>query len=49
LPELLQRQYGPNMKLSAEHLVTADPVQMLQRLSRNLRQLHLPTTITSAP
>lgn len=39
--ELLQRQYGPNMKLSAEHLVTADPVQMLQRLSRNLRQLHL--------
>lgn len=39
--ELLQRQYGPNMKLSAEHLVTAEPVQMLQRLSRNLRQLHL--------
>ena len=39
--ELLQRQYGPTMKLSAEHLVTAAPVQMLQRLSRNLRQLHL--------
>jgi regulator of sirC expression with transglutaminase-like and TPR domain len=39
--ELLHRQYGPNMKLSAEHLVTAEPVQMLQRLSRNLRQLHL--------
>lgn len=39
--ELLHRQYGPNLKLSAEHLVTADPVQMLQRLSRNLRQLHL--------
>ena len=39
--ELLQRQYGPNMKLSADHLVTADPVHMLQRLSRNLRQLHL--------
>jgi regulator of sirC expression with transglutaminase-like and TPR domain len=39
--ELLQRQYGPNMKISAEHLVTAEPVQMLQRLSRNLRQLHL--------
>lgn len=39
--ELLQRQYGPNIKLSAEHLVTAEPVQMLQRLSRNLRQLHL--------
>ncbi|MDR9750052.1 tetratricopeptide repeat protein [Pseudomonas sp. SZMC_28357] len=39
--ELLQRQYGANMKLSAEHLVTAEPLQMLQRLSRNLRQLHL--------
>ncbi|TVT85162.1 SirB1 family protein [Pseudomonas sp. H3(2019)] len=39
--ELLQRQYGPNMQLNAEHLVTSDPVQMLQRLSRNLRQLHL--------
>jgi regulator of sirC expression with transglutaminase-like and TPR domain len=39
--ELLHRQYGPNMKLSAEHLVTAEPRQMLQRLSRNLRQLHL--------
>ncbi|MCW8276635.1 tetratricopeptide repeat protein [Pseudomonas sp. PCH199] len=39
--ELLHRQYGPNLKLSAEHLITAEPVQMLQRLSRNLRQLHL--------
>ena len=39
--ELLQRQYGPNMQLCAEHLLTAEPVQMLQRLSRNLRQLHL--------
>ncbi|WP_285417656.1 tetratricopeptide repeat protein [Pseudomonas sp. efr-133-TYG-5] len=39
--ELLQRQYGHHMKLSAEHLLTATPVQMLQRLSRNLRQLHL--------
>ncbi|MGF6332594.1 regulator of sirC expression with transglutaminase-like and TPR domain [Pseudomonas sp. BS3782 TE3695] len=39
--ELLQRQYGPNMQLSAEHLLTAEPVQMLQRLSRNLRQLYL--------
>lgn len=38
--ELLQRQYGPNMQLSAEHLVTAEPLHMLQRLSRNLRQLH---------
>ena len=39
--ELLQRQYGPNLKLSAEHLLTAEPRQMLQRLSRNLRQLYL--------
>lgn len=39
--ELLQRQYGANMLLKAEHLVTAEPMQMLQRLSRNLRQLHL--------
>jgi hypothetical protein len=23
--ELLQRQYGPNMKLNAEHLLTASP------------------------
>ncbi|MGG7558507.1 SirB1 family protein [Pseudomonas sp. ES3] len=39
--ELLQRQYGPNIPLSAEHLQTAEPAQMLQRLSRNLRQLYL--------
>ncbi|APC17651.1 hypothetical protein BLL42_18660 [Pseudomonas frederiksbergensis] len=39
--ELLQRQYGPNMPLNAEHLLTSEPIQMLQRLSRNLRQLHL--------
>lgn len=39
--ELLQRQYGPNMQLNADHMLTAEPVQMLQRLSRNLRQLHL--------
>lgn len=39
--ELLQRQYGPNMALNAEHLLTCEPLQMLQRLSRNLRQLHL--------
>ncbi|SDB03039.1 SirB1 family protein [Pseudomonas sp. NFACC13-1] len=39
--ELLQRQYGANMPLKAEHLVNAEPMQMLQRLSRNLRQLHL--------
>lgn len=39
--ELLHRQYGPQMPLSAEHLVSSEPVQILQRLSRNLRQLHL--------
>ncbi|WP_085578700.1 MULTISPECIES: SirB1 family protein [unclassified Pseudomonas] len=39
--DLLHRQYGPEMKLNAEHLQTAEPLQMLQRLSRNLRQLHL--------
>lgn len=39
--DLLQRQYGPNLKLQADHLYTADPRSILQRLSRNLRQLHL--------
>ena len=39
--ELLQRQYGPNLTLQADHLHTADPRSILQRLSRNLRQLHL--------
>lgn len=39
--ELLQRQYGPDLKLRAEHLLTAEPRLILQRLSRNLRQLHL--------
>jgi regulator of sirC expression with transglutaminase-like and TPR domain len=39
--ELLQRQYGPNLKLQADHLHTAEPREILQRLSRNLRQLHL--------
>ncbi|NER60793.1 tetratricopeptide repeat protein [Pseudomonas sp. MAFF212428] len=38
--ELLGRQFGPQIALSAEHLVTASGQQMLQRLSRNLRQLH---------
>ena len=38
--ELLGRQFGPQISLSAEHLVTASAQQMLQRLSRNLRQLH---------
>ena len=39
--ELLHRQYGPNLKLQADHLLTAEPRSILQRLSRNLRQLHL--------
>ncbi|WP_439863138.1 SirB1 family protein [Pseudomonas antarctica] len=39
--ELLHRQYGPNLKLHADHLLTAEPRAILQRLSRNLRQLHL--------
>lgn len=39
--DLLQRQYGPNLKLQADHLLTANPRSILQRLSRNLRQLHL--------
>ena len=39
--DLLQRQYGPNLTLQADHLHTADPRSILQRLSRNLRQLHL--------
>ena len=39
--ELLQRQYDPHLKLQAEHLHSAEPRAMLQRLSRNLRQLHL--------
>lgn len=38
--ELLIRQYGPGVTLSGEHLLVASPMQMLQRLSRNLRQLH---------
>ena len=38
--ELLGRQFGPQMTLRAEHLAAAGPAQMLQRLSRNLRQLH---------
>lgn len=39
--ELLARQYGPQTTLSAEHLRGATPALMLQRLSRNLRQLHI--------
>lgn len=38
--ELLGRQFGPQLQLTAEHLLAASPKQMLQRLSRNLRQLH---------
>lgn len=39
--ELLIRQFGPHTPLLAQHLVEAEPRQMLQRLSRNLRQLHI--------
>ncbi|WP_027908052.1 SirB1 family protein [Pseudomonas taiwanensis] len=39
--ELLARQFGPHVPLTAEHLRVASPTQMLQRLSRNLRQLHI--------
>ncbi|KGF62752.1 SirB1 family protein [Pseudomonas lutea] len=38
--ELLLRQFGPNVPLMAEHMTTATPAAMLQRLSRNLRYLH---------
>lgn len=38
--ELLARQFGPQVALTSEHLLTASPQHMLQRLSRNLRQLH---------
>ncbi|RAU43599.1 MULTISPECIES: transglutaminase family protein [unclassified Pseudomonas] len=38
--ELLLRQFGPDMPLRAEHMRTATPQAMLQRLSRNLRHLH---------
>ncbi|WP_144171053.1 SirB1 family protein [Pseudomonas sp. Kh13] len=39
--ELLARQFGPQVALTAEHMRSASPQQMLQRLSRNLRQLHI--------
>lgn len=38
--ELLLRQFGADMSLRAEHMKTATPAAMLQRLSRNLRYLH---------
>ena len=41
LLDLLARQFGPHVPLNAEHMRTASPRQMLQRLSRNLRQLHI--------
>ncbi|MEX5544802.1 transglutaminase family protein [Pseudomonas pergaminensis] len=46
--DLLQRQYGPNLKLQADHLHIADPRSILQRLSRNLRQLHLSNDVPLA-
>ncbi|WP_213875237.1 transglutaminase family protein [Pseudomonas sp. dw_358] len=39
--ELLSRQFGAQTPLLAQHLYEAEPAQMLQRLSRNLRQLHI--------
>jgi len=39
--QLLARQFGPQVALTAEHMQVASPLQMLQRLSRNLRQLHI--------
>ncbi len=38
--ELLQRYQGRTAQLSASHLLACDDRTMLQRLSRNLRQLH---------
>lgn len=38
--ELLTRQFGPGMPLHAEHMASATPTGMLQRMSRNLRHLH---------
>jgi regulator of sirC expression with transglutaminase-like and TPR domain len=39
--ELLHRQLGGDAELSASHLLSCDAPSMLQRLSRNLRHLHL--------
>lgn len=39
--ELLYRHLGPDVELGAAHLHSADARTMLQRLSRNLRLLHL--------
>ncbi|SDH64178.1 SirB1 family protein [Pseudomonas panipatensis] len=38
--DLLARHLGPQVELNASHLLTATAREMLQRLSRNLRQLH---------
>ncbi len=38
--ELLNRQFGPEMHLKAEFMARATALNMLQRLSRNLRHLH---------
>lgn len=39
--ELLLRHLGPKAELHASHLQSCSPRQMLQRLSRNLRSLHI--------
>ena len=39
--DLLQQHMGPNNELQANHLEACDAHSMLQRLSRDLRQLHL--------
>ncbi|TWC29784.1 regulator of sirC expression with transglutaminase-like and TPR domain [Pseudomonas sp. SJZ079] len=39
--ELLSQQLGANTELAASHLLGCTAADMLQRLSRNLRQLHL--------
>jgi len=38
--QLLVDQFGPGARLEASHLVPLTPRQMMQRLSRNLRELH---------
>jgi regulator of sirC expression with transglutaminase-like and TPR domain len=39
--DLLQRHFGTHVELSASHMQASTPQQILQRLSRNLRHLHL--------
>lgn len=38
--ELLVRQFGPDMQLRAEFMARATDINILQRMSRNLRHLH---------